>query len=139
MSENVTLSVIPMRQRVAEEIRVLLARRRISGSELARRVGVTQSHMSRRLTGETAFDVDDLERIADALGVEVASLLPAPPGALPTRGSGSANRRRDRRDAHASSVIGVTIPAGRVRPQASRPPSYPRAARRPIVSSGFAA
>lgn len=77
MSENVTQTVTPMRQQVAEEIRALLARRRISASELARRLGVNQPYISRRLTGETAADVDDLQRIADALGVAVADLLPS--------------------------------------------------------------
>lgn len=66
-----------MRELAAEEIRVLLARRRISASELARRIGVTQPYISRRLTGEIALDVDDLQAIADALGVAVVELLPA--------------------------------------------------------------
>lgn len=74
MSENVTAT--PMRVRTAEEIRVLLARRRMSASELARRTGMTQPYMSRRLTGEIAFDVDDLDLIATVLEVNVADLLP---------------------------------------------------------------
>ncbi|GGK89547.1 hypothetical protein GCM10012284_24340 [Mangrovihabitans endophyticus] len=65
-----------LREHVAEEIRVLLARKRMSGSELARRTGIKQSTMSRRMTGETAFDMDDLEAIAAVLEVEVADLLP---------------------------------------------------------------
>lgn len=73
MSENATL--VPMRQRVAEEIRVLLARRRMSGSELARQIGASQPYVSRRLTGEIAFDVDDLEKIAAALDVQPSDLL----------------------------------------------------------------
>lgn len=72
-----TQTSAPMRQRVAEEVRVALARRRLSASELARRMGVTQRYISRRLTAEIAFDVDDLQRIARALGVAVADLLPA--------------------------------------------------------------
>jgi len=48
----------------------------MSATELARRTGIKQSTMSRRMTGETAFDMDDLEVIADALGVEVADLMP---------------------------------------------------------------
>lgn len=71
MSENATL-----RERAAEEIRVLLARRKISGSELARKVGVTQPYISRRLNGEVAFDLDDLERIAAVLDVDVTDLIP---------------------------------------------------------------
>ena len=71
MSDQIT-----MRERVAEEVRSLLARRRMSASELARQLETTQRYMSRRLTGETAFDVDDLDRIATVLGVQVTDLLP---------------------------------------------------------------
>ncbi len=66
-----------LRERTAEEIRALLARRRISAAELARRTGMKQSTLARRMTGETAFDLDDLEVIAEVLGVEVTDLLPA--------------------------------------------------------------
>ena len=125
-------------EQVAEEIRVLMARRRLRQSQLARLVGENDQWMSVRLRGVQPIDLNDLQRIAEALSVDPISLLPTAAGG-PTRGSGSANRRRDRRDTHASSVLAVTIPAGHVRPQASRPPNYPRAARRPIVSSGFAA
>lgn len=65
-----------MRERVAEEVRALLARRKMSASELARRLDVTQRYMSRRLTGETAFDADDLGNIAGVLGVDVTDLFP---------------------------------------------------------------
>lgn len=61
---------------VAEEIRVLLARRRWSASDLARKTGMTQRAISRRLTGEKVIDVDDLVLFAEAFGVELASLLP---------------------------------------------------------------
>jgi DNA-binding Xre family transcriptional regulator len=73
MSQAVTLS-----DRVAEEIRALLARRRISGRQLAESTGMSQSAVSARLTGVTAIDLDDLERIATALDVEITALLPTP-------------------------------------------------------------
>lgn len=76
MSENVTASVTPMRELIAEEVRALLGRRKLNASELARRLGVSQPYISRRLTGDTAFDVDDLEKIAQILNVEVADLFP---------------------------------------------------------------
>jgi transcriptional regulator with XRE-family HTH domain len=66
-----------LRRRTAEEIRVLLARRMMSAAELARRTGMKQSTLARRMTGETAFDLDDLEAIAQALGVAVQELLPS--------------------------------------------------------------
>lgn len=61
---------------VAEEIRALLARRRMSASDLARKTGMTQRAISRRLTGEKVIDVDDLHLIAQALDVELVALLP---------------------------------------------------------------
>jgi transcriptional regulator with XRE-family HTH domain len=64
-----------LRESVAEEVRVLLARRRMTASALARQIDRSQSYMSRRLTGETAFDVDDLEAIAAVFGVTPVSLI----------------------------------------------------------------
>jgi transcriptional regulator with XRE-family HTH domain len=62
--------------KTAEELRALLARRRLSGRDLARRLDVSPSWVSYRLTGTTEIGLNDLERIADALDVEVAELLP---------------------------------------------------------------
>lgn len=102
MSDNPT--VPPggrLRERTAEEIRVILARRRMSAAELARRTGIKQSTMARRMVGETAFDLDDLEVIANALGVKVSDLIRdadkgpqdiAPYPALTARGTGDATR-----------------------------------------------
>lgn len=72
------MSDATLNERVAEEIRVMLARRNITATELARRAGMTQRSISRRITGEKAIDVDDLERIARALDVEITELLPKP-------------------------------------------------------------
>lgn len=71
-------SVVPLRVTMAEEIRALLARKRISGVRLATAIGKSQSYVSRRLTGETPFDVDDLEGIARVLGVDITAFLPRP-------------------------------------------------------------
>lgn len=65
-----------LQQAVAEEIRVQMVRRRISGVEMARRLGWSQSSFSRRLVGEQVIDLLDLELIAEALGVAIADLLP---------------------------------------------------------------
>lgn len=54
----------------------MLVRKQLSASELARRLGVSQPYISRRLTGETAINVDELDRIARALEVPVVALLP---------------------------------------------------------------
>lgn len=61
---------------VAEEIRALMGRRRISGAELARRLGVSQMWVSYRLNGKQAIDLNDLARIARVLRVEPSDLLP---------------------------------------------------------------
>lgn len=76
MSDERTPTRGRLREHVAEEIRVILARKRMSGAELARRTGIKQSTISRRMTGETAFDMDDLEIIAEVLEVDVADLMP---------------------------------------------------------------
>jgi transcriptional regulator with XRE-family HTH domain len=71
MSNGETLSA-----QVAEEIRAMLARRRVSGRELARRLAVSSPWVSNRLTGHQEIGLNELERIAAALDVEVAELLP---------------------------------------------------------------
>jgi transcriptional regulator with XRE-family HTH domain len=63
---------------VAEEIRALMARRRMSGRQLATKLGVSPSWVSYRLTGTQPIDVNDLSRIAAALGAGVHELLPTP-------------------------------------------------------------
>lgn len=45
---------------------------RISGSEVARRIGMTQPALSRRMTGDVPFDLDLLGRICDATGISFA-------------------------------------------------------------------
>jgi len=63
--------------RVAEEVRVALVRRRMSGRELARKLDVSPSWVSYRLTGSQPIDLNDLQRIAEALGLQPVDLLPA--------------------------------------------------------------
>lgn len=75
MADNTTVGV-KLHEYVAEEIRALLARKRMSATSLARTLQVSQTYVWRRLTGETAFDLSDLEKIAAVLEVEVADLLP---------------------------------------------------------------
>ena len=70
------VGTVPLRERVAEELRALLARRKVTPTELGRKLGRSQTWVWRRLEGEVAFDLNDLEVIADALGVAVAELFP---------------------------------------------------------------
>lgn len=77
MHVGYTLSGI--RETVAGGVRAELARRRMSASKLARQTGLKQSYLSRRMTGETPFNVDDLALIAAALGVSMSTLIPGGP------------------------------------------------------------
>src|ERR1700750_1795731 len=62
---------------VAEEIRALLARRRMSGRQLAGMLGVSPSWVSYRLTGPQPIDLNDLQQIANAFDVPAIDLMPA--------------------------------------------------------------
>ena len=62
-------------ERTAGAVRAELARRRITGRQLARDLGWPHTNLNRRLTGETPFRVDELHTIANHLGVPVATLL----------------------------------------------------------------
>ncbi|SNY28869.1 helix-turn-helix domain-containing protein [Paractinoplanes atraurantiacus] len=75
-------------QLVADEIRVAMTRRRMSGRELATKLNVSPSWVSYRLSGKQPIDLNDLLRIANALEVGVHELLPPPDiaaGAAETR------------------------------------------------------
>jgi transcriptional regulator with XRE-family HTH domain len=62
--------------RVAEEVRALMGRRRMSGRALANAAGIPKSTANRWVSGDTAMSLDDVERVARALGVTVVELLP---------------------------------------------------------------
>jgi len=61
---------------VAAEIRAEMARQRVTGAELARRLGVSGPWVNYRLNGKQPFDTDDLERVAEALDRPVTHFLP---------------------------------------------------------------
>lgn len=65
-------------QHVAGEVRALLARRQITGKQLAVHLGVSQFSVSRRLRGQTAFSIDELTSVAGFLGVPVEELITGP-------------------------------------------------------------
>lgn len=62
-------------QRVAATVRAELARRRIQQTEVAARLGIVQASVSRRLTGDTPWDINELAEVADLIGVRVADLV----------------------------------------------------------------
>lgn len=90
MSENVTLS-----ERVAEVIRAMLWQRRMSGRQLAAELKVSQSWMSTRLAGTTPIDLNDLERIAGILDIEVWDLIPQREGKLIAVGGAARPQRAE--------------------------------------------
>lgn len=68
------------RAEVAANVRAAAARLRRRQSDLATVIGLSQQAMSRRLSGEVAFDVDELHALATYLEIPAAQLLgePAP-------------------------------------------------------------
>lgn len=64
-----------MTRLAAANIRAELGRQNKSRAQLSRDLDVTEMWLSRRMTGKTEFSVDELARIADALGVGVTTLL----------------------------------------------------------------
>jgi transcriptional regulator with XRE-family HTH domain len=136
MSDTYTLS-----ERVAEEIRAMLGRRRMSGRQLATKLGVSQTWMSTRLTGTTPIDLNDLERIAAILDVEVAELLPIPkPGRyLTTVGFREAPNDCSARPAIRPTrrrIARIPCPKGGTRPEPTAPASpVSPTQRRPMLAS----
>jgi transcriptional regulator with XRE-family HTH domain len=72
---------------IAEEIRVALTRQRMSQRQFAAKLGVSPAWLNYRLTGVQEIGVNDLKRIADALGVGVYDLLPPPEVAAQATGT----------------------------------------------------
>lgn len=60
---------------LAEELRVHMARKRVSGRELARRLHVSAQWISQRTRGTVPMDSDDMEMLAGALEITIPELL----------------------------------------------------------------
>lgn len=93
---------------VAEEVRAVMGRRRISGTELGRLTGKSQAYWWRRLSGETPFDVNDLLTVATILNVKVKSLVAPLDGESPSPDGGGAS----------------TSLSQRARPEGLEPPTF---------------
>ncbi|MBP7973444.1 MAG: helix-turn-helix transcriptional regulator [Candidatus Nanopelagicales bacterium] len=61
---------------VAEEVRAMMARRRMSGAGLAREMGLSQPQIAARVRGDLAWSLDELDRVAGILRCNVWDLLP---------------------------------------------------------------
>ena len=67
----------PFARAICAEIRLAMTRRRVTGAELARRTGRSQSYMSKRLRDESAMTANDVSDICEALEVDLEALLVA--------------------------------------------------------------
>ncbi|MHB1595364.1 MAG: helix-turn-helix domain-containing protein [Streptosporangiaceae bacterium] len=65
-----------IQEKVAEEVRVAMARRRMTGRALALRLGWTAPFLSRRLTGDVAFTITELFDVARILDIPLSALIP---------------------------------------------------------------
>lgn len=65
-----------MSQRAARRIKGLLGSEDVTKSELARRLGVSHTWVTNRLNGSQEIGLNELERIAEVLGVSVTDLIP---------------------------------------------------------------
>jgi predicted transcriptional regulator len=60
---------------VAAVIRAEMARERIPQTRLADALDLSNAAVSRRLSGQTAFELDELPVVAQLLGVDVNTLI----------------------------------------------------------------
>jgi len=104
-------------ERVAEEIRVVMIRRGVTGKQLAASLGVSSAWISYRLTGTQPIDLTDLERIAVALDVSVMDLIPRDVRAEPTVTQPEQGFREVTRTRPPGHPAGSTRPTGPRRPQ----------------------
>lgn len=64
-----------LRRSVSEEVRSLMGRWNMPRVKLAELMGQSRAYVGRRLSGETAFDLDDLQMLSDIFGVPVHTLI----------------------------------------------------------------
>jgi transcriptional regulator with XRE-family HTH domain len=68
--------VVSMQQiEVAANVRAELARRRITQTDVAQRLGVSRQNVAQRLNGSVDFRVGELISIANMLGITIGDLV----------------------------------------------------------------
>jgi transcriptional regulator with XRE-family HTH domain len=65
-----------LHDRVVKQIKSLMIWHDLTAVKLAELAGMKQAYLSRRMTGEILFDVEDLAAIAAALGIHPRELIP---------------------------------------------------------------
>jgi transcriptional regulator with XRE-family HTH domain len=61
---------------VAEEVRAMKARRKVTSKAIAERLGITEMALSRRMNGPTPFSIGELQLLARLFKCELTDLLP---------------------------------------------------------------
>lgn len=110
--ETETRAATDLSDAVAKEIRVLLVRLDLKQAELATRMGMSEMWVSRRLRGAQPIDLNDLQRFAGALDVEVVDLLPRPGDGHVVVAGGTSRRKITTPTARKPSVTDRTRPTG---------------------------
>lgn len=87
MTRNVTAPVTEaenarLGRRAAAQVRALMAARRLTGKELGVELNLSAAAISRRLYGDGAFSLDEIETVADWLGVPVTDIIVPAAGPL---------------------------------------------------------
>lgn len=67
----------PLARAVSEEVRVMMARRRVSARQLAERSGLSANYLGKRLRDESPFNSNDIEAICEALGEDLFTFVRA--------------------------------------------------------------
>ena len=65
----------PFARAVSAEVRAILARQRITHAQLAAHTNMSRGYLGKRLRDETAFTLNDVEAICEALGEDLAQFL----------------------------------------------------------------
>jgi transcriptional regulator with XRE-family HTH domain len=60
---------------VAAEVRAHMGRRNLRQVHLAQAIGQNTMWLSRRLSGEVSFSIEDLERICQILNIDMVALI----------------------------------------------------------------
>ena len=67
----------PFARALSAEVRSAMARKQVSGAQLATRVGRSNSYISKRLRADAQFTANDIEDICRALGEDLLAVLHA--------------------------------------------------------------
>lgn len=60
---------------IARRIRGICAEYKLNGTDVAKAVGLTQPAWSRRVNGQVDFSIDELAKLAQALGMSLGDLV----------------------------------------------------------------